>query len=150
MEPQEEVDENPVSPVDLSIFKESLEQNLITILDLLPNQEKSLIIEESCITKFGFFIKTDFLTQRQFTKKIFLLQNSPPDTQSPVLLYIIPPKKECLEMIEKHIKDNFLTGVLSTPSRIPVSRHLLQNQVTLSLLEIGPRKGAILNKEVSL
>ena len=107
MEPQEEVDENPVSPVDLSIFKESLEQNLITILDLLPNQEKSLIIEESCITKFGFFIKTDFLTQRQFTKKIFLLQNSPPDTQSPVLLYIIPPKKECLEMIEKHIKDNF-------------------------------------------
>ena len=107
MEPQEEVDENPVSPVDLSIFKESLEQNLITILDLLPNQEKSLIIEESCITKFGFFIKTDFLTQRQFTKKIFLLQSSPPDTQSPVLLYIIPPKKECLEMIEKHIKDNF-------------------------------------------
>ena len=107
MEPQEEVDENPVSPVDLSIFKESLEQNLIAILDLLPNQEKSLIIEESCITKFGFFIKTDFLTQRQFTKKIFLLQNSPPDTQSPVLLYIIPPKKECLEMIEKHIKDNF-------------------------------------------
>ena len=107
MEPQEEADENPVSPVDLSIFKESLEQNLITILDLLPNQEKSLIIEESCITKFGFFIKTDFLTQRQFTKKIFLLQNSPPDTQSPVLLYIIPPKKECLEMIEKHIKDNF-------------------------------------------
>ena len=71
MEPQEEVDENPVSPVDLSIFKESLEQNLITILDLLPNQEKSLIIEESCITKFGFFIKTDFLTQRQFTKKYF-------------------------------------------------------------------------------
>ena len=107
MEPQEEVDENPVSPIDLSIFKESLEQNLITILDLLPSQEKSLIIEESCITKFGFFIKTDFLTQRQFTKKIFLLQNSPPDTQSPVLLYIIPPKKECLEMIEKHIKDNF-------------------------------------------
>ena len=107
MEPQEEVDENPVSPVDLSIFKESLEQNLITILDLLPSQEKSLIIEESCITKFGFFIKTDFLTQRQFTKKIFLLQNSPPDTQSPVLLYILPPKKECLEMIEKHIKDNF-------------------------------------------
>jgi hypothetical protein len=107
MEPQEEIDENPVSPIDLSIFKESLEQNLITILDLLPNQEKSLIIEESCITKFGFFIKTDFLTQRQFTKKIFLLQNSPPDTQSPVLLYIIPPKKECVEMIEKHIKDNF-------------------------------------------
>jgi len=107
MEPQEEVDENPVSPIDLSIFKESLEQNLITILDLLPSQEKSLIIEESCITKFGFFIKTDFLTQRQFTKKIFLLQNSPPDTQSPVLLYIIPPKKECVEMIEKHIKDNF-------------------------------------------
>ena len=117
MDTLEEHDENPVSPIDLSIFKESLERNLITILDLLPNQEKSLIIEESCITKFAFFIKTDFLTQRQFTKKIFLLQNYPPDIRSPILLYIIPPKKECLEMIEK-------PGVYRDNRRLPKNNTL--------------------------
>ena len=106
MEQQEEKEENPVSPIDLTIFKESFEQNFLTILDLLQNQERSLIIEESCITKFGFFIKTDILIQKKFQKKIYLLENSPPQTQSPILVYIIPPKKECLEMIEKHMKIN--------------------------------------------
>ena len=106
MEQQEEKEENPVSPIDLTIFKESFEQNFLTILDLLQNQERSLIIEESCITKFGFFIKTDILIQKKFQKKIYLLENTPPQTQSPILVYIIPPKKECLEMIEKHMKIN--------------------------------------------
>ena len=106
MEQQEEKEENPVSPIDLTIFKESFEQNFLTILDLLQNQERSLIIEESCISKFGFFIKTDILTQKKFQKKIHLLDNTPPQTQSPILVYIIPPKKECLEIIEKHMKIN--------------------------------------------
>ena len=106
MEQQEEKEENPVSPIDLTIFKESFEQNFLTILDLLQNLERSLIIEESCISKFGFFIKTDILIQKKFQKKIYLLENSPPQTQSPILVYIIPPKKECLEMIEKHMKIN--------------------------------------------
>ena len=106
MEIQEEKEENPVSPIDLTIFKESFEQNFLTILDLLQNQERSLIIEESCITKLGFFIKTDILIQKKFQKQIYLLENSPPQTQSPILVYIIPPKKECLEMIEKHMKIN--------------------------------------------
>ena len=106
MEQQEEKEENPVSPIDLTIFKESFEQNFLTILDLLQNLERSLIIEESCISKFGFFIKTDILIKKKFQKKIYLLENSPPQTQSPILVYIIPPKKECLEMIEKHMKIN--------------------------------------------
>ena len=73
MEIQEEKEENPIAPIDLTIFKESFEQNFLTILDLLQNQERSLIIEESCIATFGFFIKSDFLTQKQFQKKIYLL-----------------------------------------------------------------------------
>ena len=70
MEDIEEIDENPVSPIDLSIFKENFEQNLLTIIDSLNDQERTLVIEESCITKFGFFIKTDFLAKRKFKKKI--------------------------------------------------------------------------------
>ena len=100
-------EENPFSPIDLSIFKENIEQNLLTIINLISNQEKTLVIEKSCIPKFGFLIKTDFLSKNQFKKEINLLEPTPPNTKTPIMLYIIPPKKECLEMIEKHIKDNF-------------------------------------------
>ena len=104
---QSEQEENPFAPIDLSIFKESIEQNLLTIVNLISNQEKTLVLEKSCITKFGFLIKTDFLSKNQFKKEISLLEPTPPNTKTPIMLYIIPPKKECLIMIEKHIKDNF-------------------------------------------
>ena len=104
---QSEQEENPFAPIDLSIFKESIEQNLLTIVNLISNQEKTLVLEKSCITKFGFLIKTDFLSINQFKKEISLLEPTPPNTKTPIMLYIIPPKKECLIMIEKHIKDNF-------------------------------------------
>ena len=108
MDSQEEIDENPLFPIDLSIFQESFEQNFTTILDLIPKKEKCLIIEESLISKFGYFIKPDFLENICLTKKIFLLENNPPKEDMPILLYIIPPKKECLVMIENHIKDDFV------------------------------------------
>ena len=108
MDSQEEIDENPLFPIDLSIFQESFEQNFTTILDLIPKKEKCLIIEESLISKFGYFIKPDFLENICLTKKIFLLENTPPKEDMPILLYIIPPKKECLVMIENHIKDDFV------------------------------------------
>ena len=41
--------ENPVFPIDIYIFKEHTCQSFIKILDSLPNQEKTLIIEKSCI-----------------------------------------------------------------------------------------------------
>ena len=108
MDSQEEIDENPLFPIDLSIFQENFEQNFTTILDLIPKKEKCLIIEESLISKFGYFIKPDFLENICLTKKIFLLENTPPKEDLPILLYIIPPKKDCLAMIENHIKDDFV------------------------------------------
>ena len=107
MEPiNEELDENPVSPIDLSIFKEQIEQNLLNIIDLIPKQEKSLIIEKSCISKLNFFIKMDPLKHRQVSGKILILDNTPPAVQTPILIYIIPSKKELLEIIQTHIEDN--------------------------------------------
>ena len=107
MEPvNEEIDENPLSPIDLSIFKEQIEQNLLNILDLIPKQEKSLVIEKSCISKLNFLIKMEPLKQRQINGKILILDSSPPEVQTPILVYIIPSKKEILEIIQTHIEDN--------------------------------------------
>ena len=151
MEKQEEKDENPLSPIDLSIFKESFEQNFITILNLLQDQEKSLIIEESCIATFGFFIKIDILTQKQFQKKIFLLENNPPSTQSPILVYIIPPKKECLEMIEKHMKINHDKTSMNEYKNLADNKkqkpkkedYLIALRIQKSLIEILLKKKAL-------
>ena len=41
-------DENPVDPIDLSIFKEHIKQSLLNILDTLPKEDKILVLEESC------------------------------------------------------------------------------------------------------
>ena len=107
MELNEEIDENPVSPIDLTIFKEQIEQNLLNIIDHLPNQEKSLILEKSCISKLIFFTKIEPLRQRQVKDNISILKKTPPVVKTPILLYIIPSKKEILEIIQSHIEDNF-------------------------------------------
>ena len=105
-EENEEIDENPVSPIDLNIFKEQIEQNLLTILDLLPKLEKSLIIEKSLISKLNFFTRIEPLKQRQVNENISILKPTPPAVQTPILLYIVPPKIEILETIQLHIDDN--------------------------------------------
>ena len=102
----EEFDDNPVSPIDLSIFKEQIELNLLNIIDLIPKQEKSLVIEKSLISKLNFIIKMDPLKQRQVNEKISILNTSPPIVKTPILLYIIPPKKEIVEIIQTHMEDN--------------------------------------------
>ena len=88
------------------IFKENIEQNLLNIIDLLPKQEKSLILEKSCISKLNFLTKLEPLKQRQVKENISILKSTPPTVQTPILLYIIPPRKEFLEMIQTHIEDN--------------------------------------------
>lgn len=102
----EEGEENPVFPVDLSIFKEQIEQNLLNILDLMPKQEKTLILEKSLISKLNFFTKLEPLKQRMVQEKITIFSKSPPTENTPISLYIIPSKKEFVEIIQSHIEDN--------------------------------------------
>ena len=67
-------DENPVYPIDVNIFKEHTCQSFIKILDSLPNQEKTLIIEKSCIFKLNYIALAKQLTEKRIIKKI--IQNS--------------------------------------------------------------------------
>ena len=47
-------EENPVDPIELSIFKEHVENNFLNILDSLPKTEKCSVYEESCLSKLLF------------------------------------------------------------------------------------------------
>lgn len=64
MENQEE--ENPVEPIELSIFKEHIENNFLSILDSIPKLEKCLILEESCVTKLNFLTTREKLKEKKY------------------------------------------------------------------------------------
>ena len=99
-------DENPVFPIDVNIFKEHTCQSFLKILDSLPDKEKTLIIEKSCIYKLNYIVSTKQLTEKKITKN-FLFE-SKEDFLSPtsILIYIIPPSLDFLNIIEKHISLN--------------------------------------------
>ena len=99
-------DENPVDPIELSIFKEHVENNLLNILDSLPKTEKRLVYEESCLPKLLFFTTREKLISKKVQKDFIKLKSGILMAGCPTIIYIIPPKKECLEIIDKHIEGN--------------------------------------------
>ena len=70
-------EENPIFPVDLSIFKDQIRQSLLSILDTLPKVEKSLILEKSCISKLNYLTSLESLEERQVRKDITILNLHP-------------------------------------------------------------------------
>ena len=113
----EEIDENPVSPVDLSIFKEQIELNLLNILELMPKQEKTLILEKSCIQKLNFFTRLEPLKERLVQGNISILKESYISVQTPILVYITPPKIESLEIILNHIQNHCKSTTLPNSAK---------------------------------
>lgn len=114
MDAEEFKNENPVDPIDLSIFKEHIENNLLNILDSLPKIEKSLVLDKSCIPKLNFFTTLDQLKTRKVRKELIMLKEGTLMADSPIIIYIIPPKKECVQIINKHIElnnKNLTTGM---------------------------------------
>ena len=99
-------DENPVSPIDIYVFKEHTCQSFLKILDKMPNKEKTLIIEKSCIFKLNYIASTKQLTEKKITKNFLFESKEDFQSPTPILVYIIPPSIEHLKIIEKHILNN--------------------------------------------
>ena len=107
MDPKES-EENPVFPIDISIFRENAQQNLYSILDSLPKEQKTLVLEKSCIPQLNYITPLEPLKDRRVNTKV-ILQLKPGNSlivDSPIILYIIPPKLECIQTIQKHIEGN--------------------------------------------
>ncbi len=98
--------DNPVDPIELSLFKEHTCQSLLNILDNLPKEEKTLIIEKSCISKLNYITSLDPLIQRQVRKDLVLLEPKNYISQTPIIIYMISPSINSLEIIENHISEN--------------------------------------------
>ena len=101
-----ENEENPVYPIDLSIFKDQIRQTLLNILDTLPPVEKTLVLEKSCISKLNYLTSLEPLKERQVKKELMILKSGSFISDCPIIIYIITPQIENLQIIEKHIESN--------------------------------------------
>ena len=60
---------NPVDPIDLSVFKEHIEETLISIISSLPKIEKNLIIDKSLVSNINFFTSVSKLEKENIKKR---------------------------------------------------------------------------------
>lgn len=97
---------NPVDPIELSIFKEHTCQSFLNILDNLPKEEKTLIIEKSCIPKLNYITSLEPLIERKVRKDLVLLEPKNYIAQTPIVIYMLSPSISCLNIIENHISEN--------------------------------------------
>ena len=118
MDSEEFKDENPVDPIDLSIFKENIENNLLSILDSLPKSEKSLILDKTCIEKLNFFTTLEKLKQVKVRVPLILLRQGILMADSPIIVYLIPPSKECVQIIDKHMEANSKNFTVSLENKV--------------------------------
>ena len=101
-----EIEENPIYPIDLSIFKDQIRESLLSILNSLPKKEKTLILEKSCLSKLNYLTSRENLKELQVRNDILFLNTSSFIFDCPIIIYIITPNIENMKIIEKHIETN--------------------------------------------
>lgn len=101
-----ENEENPIYPIDLSIFKDQIRQSFLSILDLLPKVEKTLVLEKACVSKLNYLTSREYLKEYQIRGEFIILNTSSFISDSPIIIYIITPNLENVKIIEKHIETN--------------------------------------------
>ena len=85
-------DENPVDPIDLSIFKEHIQKSLMNIIISLPKVEKRLVLEKSIIPKLSFFINDITILRNEQIKKEILNLNKNIIIDCEIMIFLIPRK----------------------------------------------------------
>ena len=108
-------DENPVDPIDLSIFKDHIQNSLLNIIKSLSKTEKRLVLENSIIPKLSFFINDISILVNEQVKKEILNLNKNIKIDTEIMIFLIPGKiqflKEIMQIIKKYFEDNQLKKV---------------------------------------
>ena len=64
---------NPVDPIDLSIFRDHIEETFLSMISSISKLEKKLIIDNSILPTINYFITMDKLETKLVNKKIQFL-----------------------------------------------------------------------------
>ena len=90
--------------IDLSIFKDHLEQTFLEKLGFLGSDKKLIVLAKPCLHQLNYITKMDKVQKRN-VEKIEILGEVISETyeKTPVIIYIIPPEINYLKTIEKHL-----------------------------------------------
>ena len=89
--------------LDLSIFKDHLEQSFLDKLDSLQDIDKLIVLAKPCLHQLNYITKFDKVKKRK-VEKIEILGEAISETyeKTPLIIYIIPPEIKFLKLIEIH------------------------------------------------
>ena len=93
-----------IPELDLSIFKEHMNQTFLDKLDSLSDIEKLIILAKPCLHQINYITKFDKVQKRK-VKKIEILNENISESfeNTPLIIYIIPPELNFLKIIENHL-----------------------------------------------
>ena len=98
------VEQNQIPQIDLSIFKEHMNETFLDKLDSLPDMEKLIFLAKPCLPQLNYITKFDKVQKRKVKKIEILSENLSESFEStPLIIYIIPPELNYLKTIENHL-----------------------------------------------
>ena len=98
------VEQNQIPQIDLSIFKEHMNETFLDNLDSLPDMEKLIFLAKPCLPQLNYITKFDKVQKRKVKKIEILSENLSESFEStPLIIYIIPPELNYLKTIENHL-----------------------------------------------
>ena len=93
-----------ITNIDLSIFRDHLEQSFLDKLDSLQDIDKLIVLAKPCLQQLNYITKFDKVKKRKIEKIEILGENfSELYEKTPLIIYIIPPEMQYLKIIEKHL-----------------------------------------------
>ena len=92
---------NPIEPIDLKIFKEHTKKSFLAILDQIPQGEKTLVLEKSCIQKLNYLSDLDLLKSKGIRSELLVLRDDPYVIETKIIIYVIPNAVEYLVKIKE-------------------------------------------------
>jgi hypothetical protein len=98
------VEQNQIPQIDLSIFKEHMNETFLDKLHSLPDMEKLIFLAKPCLPQLNYITKFDKVQKRKVKKIEILSENLSESFEStPLIIYIIPPELNYLKTIENHL-----------------------------------------------
>ena len=98
---------NIFDPIDFTIFKDEIQddfQNIVSKTAPDEKEKKTLVLSRFLLEKFSYIFKMDDLKKLDFSSPIYYLENCPQDINGNIVIFLMPSKTECIDLVVKQIE----------------------------------------------
>ena len=98
---------NIFDPIDFSIFKDEIQddfQNIVSKTAPDEKEKKTLVLSRFLLEKFSYIFKMEDLKKLDFASPIYYLENCPQDINGNIIIFLMPSKTECIDLVVKQIE----------------------------------------------